>query len=329
MKKSAYKFVFVLAIMVLVGAVSSASAILVGAEIAPPQPPFPTACDQLAITVYGQWSDSCIPDELQVSVVGNHIYFHVFHCTRLDTVCLTVITDWSLTESVGPLLPGHYTVSALLSYYGEGGDEVTLPLSIAEREFDVADPRPVGDFDLDCRVDWTDFAMFVANWLDDSCAEPGWCGGADLDHSGQVGWGDFGIFAAHWLECVSVGCVPEMAWHVEPECAPETAQGQDELSTAEDLDETRFAVTVEEQYIYFEDMIKANCCPGKLELQMTVEGSQIIVLETQEMEGCYCLCDFPATATLGPLADGTYTVEVIDPYGVSVGTVQVTIGGSQ
>ena len=234
----------------------------------------------------------------------------------------TVYPDYSVLSPIVQFdQPGSY-VLRLTAFDGEltAYDELTYVASI---------PPLIGDLNNDGVVDWADFSIFAAHWFDNGCEAPDWCGGADLDKSGQVDWGDFAIFAAHWLECVSVGCVPEMAWHVEPECALGIAQEQDELSTAEDLDATRFTVTVEEQYIHFEDMIKANCCPGKLELQMTVEGSQITILETQEMEGCWCLCDFPATATLGPLADGTYTVEVIDPYGVSLGTVQVTIGQSQ
>ncbi|KKL57283.1 hypothetical protein LCGC14_2236980, partial [marine sediment metagenome] len=98
-----------------------------------------------------------------------------------------------------------------------------------------------------------------------SCAEPDWCSGADLDHSGQVGWGDFGIFAAHWLECAGPGCVPEMTWYVEPECVPEAGQEQGHFFAAED--QTRFTITVEGQYIHFDDMIKANCCKDYFELE--------------------------------------------------------------
>ena len=299
------------------------------AEIAPPQPPFPTVCDQLAITVFGQWGDSCIPEESQVTVVGNHIYFDVIHYTWLDTGCATVMSDWSLTESVGPLLPGHYTVHAVLYQYVEGED-VTLPLLIAEREFDVVDIRLVGDFNQDCWVTWADFSIFASHWLESECDEPDWCDAADMSHNGEVSWADFAIFAEHWLKCAGVGCVPVMAWHVEPECALGIAQGQDEFSTVEDLDETRFTVTVEEQYIHFEDMIEANCCNDGIELEMTVDGNLITVYEIEYLTmPCTCLCDFPAAATLGPFTAGIYTVEVIDPYGVPLGTVQVTIGKSQ
>jgi len=61
---------------------------------------------------------------------------------------------------------------------------------------------------------------------------------------------------------------------------------------------------------------------------MTVEDSIITIYETEYTPGgCYCICDYPVTATLGPFEDGTYTVEVYDNYGNSLGVVEVTIGG--
>ncbi len=71
---------------------------------------------------------------------------------------------------------------------------------------DVNHRHPVGDLSGDCRVNWSDFSIFAAHWLDDLCTGPHWCGGADLDGSGQVDWGDFAIFADHWLECTAPEC---------------------------------------------------------------------------------------------------------------------------
>jgi len=74
-------------------------------------------------------------------------------------------------------------------------------------------------------------------------------------------------------------------------------------------------------------MIRANCCPGELWLEMTVDDYLITIYEFEEMEGCWCICDFPTTATLGPFPDGDYLFEVIEVYGNSLGVVPVTIGG--
>ena len=55
---------------------------------------------------------------------------------------------------------------------------------------------PVGDINLDCRVDLTDFAWFAPNWMDTAC---GVCGGADLTGDGNVRLDDLQEFANNWL----------------------------------------------------------------------------------------------------------------------------------
>ena len=57
-----------------------------------------------------------------------------------------------------------------------------------------------GDFDDDCDVDFIDFDEFASHWPDDGCAEPNWCGGADLTENGFVNTGDLKEFARSWLE---------------------------------------------------------------------------------------------------------------------------------
>jgi len=59
------------------------------------------------------------------------------------------------------------------------------------------------DFDDDCDVDFVDFALFAGHWLQSGCAEPDWCGGADLTReqpSGVVDLSDLLIFVQNWLE---------------------------------------------------------------------------------------------------------------------------------
>ena len=58
------------------------------------------------------------------------------------------------------------------------------------------------DFDGDCDVDLVDFGVFARHWLQDGCAEPDWCGGADLtrdDSPGIVEISDLSEYARHWL----------------------------------------------------------------------------------------------------------------------------------
>jgi hypothetical protein len=91
-------------------------------------------------------------------------------------------------------------------------------------------------------------------------------------------------------------------------------------------DLTRFTVTVEGQYIHFEDMMTANCCPDELGLEITVEDNLITILETEYTPGgCYCICDYPVTATLGPFEPGIYTLEVYETMGGFIGITTVVI----
>ena len=54
------------------------------------------------------------------------------------------------------------------------------------------------DFNRDWNVGLLDLAELTDQWLQ-SCSEPNWCGGADVDHSSTVDFTDFAIFADNWL----------------------------------------------------------------------------------------------------------------------------------
>ena len=72
-------------------------------------------------------------------------------------------------------------------------------------------------------------------------------------------------------------------------------------------------------------MMRANCCPVELEVQMTVEEDLITIYEIEHTPmPCPCMCDFPITATLGPFEPGTYIFEVYQD-GYFIGTTNVTI----
>jgi hypothetical protein len=155
-----------------------------------------------------------------------------------------------------------------------------------------------------------DLGIFVSYWL-----SSGQCIPSDLDRSGSVDFVDYAVFAQYWLYPPPPG---------EPGIEYEISPCQMGLSATEQLDETRFTVTVEGRYIHFEDMMVANCCPDKLELQMTVEGNLITINEVEYLTmPCLCICNYPVTATLGPFEPGTYTLEVYN--GGFVGSTVVTI----
>ena len=55
-----------------------------------------------------------------------------------------------------------------------------------------------GDLNNDCIVNLLDLAGLTDKWLE-SCSEPDWCSGADIDKDGRVGFSDILIIADHWL----------------------------------------------------------------------------------------------------------------------------------
>ncbi len=158
-------------------------------------------------------------------------------------------------------------------------------------------------------VDFNDLALFVGKWLEEEVllAE-------DLDRNGVVNFVDYAIFAQQWL--LYSPAEPGIKYRISP------CEGRG-LSATERLDETRFTVTVVGRYIHFEDMMVANCCPKELWLEMTIEDNLITVVENEWGGVCFCICDYPVTATLGPFEPGTYTLEVYN--GGFIGSVTVTI----
>ena len=55
------------------------------------------------------------------------------------------------------------------------------------------------DFDNECDVDFSDYAVFGLYWLRSDCAGPGWCGGADFNQSQKVDTEDLAVLIGHWL----------------------------------------------------------------------------------------------------------------------------------
>lgn len=55
------------------------------------------------------------------------------------------------------------------------------------------------DFDCDCDVDFSDFAVFASYWLRYDCDEPDWCSGADFDNNHKVDIKDLTVLTENWL----------------------------------------------------------------------------------------------------------------------------------
>ncbi|MHC4343239.1 MAG: right-handed parallel beta-helix repeat-containing protein [Planctomycetota bacterium] len=168
----------------------------------------------------------------------------------------------------------------------------------------------LADLTNDRKVDANDLRVLGDYWL-----EAGQCLPGDLDRSQSVDLIDYAIFA---LQCTGIPIAePSMTYEIG-NC--------DFTATASTAAEPNFSVWVEGRYIHFEDMMYANCCPDELRLENQIIGNQITLYEIGYDGLCDCMCWFPITATLGPFPDGTYTVEVIDNLGQSLGVVEVTVG---
>jgi hypothetical protein len=71
-------------------------------------------------------------------------------------------------------------------------------------------------------------------------------------------------------------------------------------------------------------------CASKLKLDASLSSSEILVKEqiTNPAEVARCTCDYDLSVELKGLADGGYTVKLLDAEGQLVGTASVTIGSS-
>jgi hypothetical protein len=176
----------------------------------------------------------------------------------------------------------------------------------------------IADLNNDDKVGFGDLKLFTNQWQNEQLLLS-----EDLDRNGFVDFTDFAIFGQQWSYPSFLE--PGISYQVE-DCNMEGGENQ---QSAADSNDTRFSVWVEGSYIHFEDLITANCCLDEIELQMTVEDGLITIYEIEHLTTpCFCLCDYPTTATLGPFEDGNYLVEVIDVNGTSLGFVEVTIGQS-
>ena len=279
-------------------------------------PTNPTEFDVIGITVSGEWLNSCVPNVSFVSVTEDSIHFVVFDDYPPGTFCLQVVMGWELTDYVGPLSPGTYTIYAHL--LGDPCSTVSDPYTfVVSGEPQVFAP---GDFDEDGEVNCDDLRVLSLAWLSKS-GDDNWNTDCDIsDPNDEVIDGkDFGVFVMDWEGCGDPPPEAGMSYNIE-DCDPGAK------SIASDKDGLRFSVAAEDNYILFEDMMVANCCSDEQVLEMTVEGNLITLYEIEyTTHWCTCICDYPVTATLGPFGPGTYTLEVYEDWGGFIGSTIVII----
>jgi parallel beta-helix repeat protein len=174
--------------------------------------------------------------------------------------------------------------------------------------------RSIADLTNDWIVDSNDLKVFADYWL-----QTGECIPSDFDRSRSVDFNDFAIFGGQWRW---KGPGPGTTYDIGS-CIPVDFA----LSASVEPDPTRFTVTVDGQYILFEDLMRANCCPEELDVEMTLEADLITIYEIERFFTripCPCICDYPITATFGPFEPGIYILEVYQD-GYFIGTTTITI----
>jgi hypothetical protein len=119
------------------------------------------------------------------TVAGNEIDFSVV-IDPPPGICLTVITPWSLTETLPPLPAGEYSLYAT----GFAGTNQTLP-RVLVGTFTV---YCAGDLNCDGEVDLADLGTLLADF---GCAPPGSCPG-DINGDGHTDLADLGILLANF-----------------------------------------------------------------------------------------------------------------------------------
>ena len=98
-----------------------------------------------------------------------------------------------------PAWGGYDEIVVIPACLSQSGSSFSYTLT-AEVRNDVLKPaRPVGDFDADGDVDFTDFFAF-ANGFGETADQTGFGPAYDLNGDGEVGMDDFFVFASHFGE---------------------------------------------------------------------------------------------------------------------------------
>jgi hypothetical protein len=149
-----------------------------------------------------------------------------------------------------------------------------------------------GDFDMDGDEDGDDLHTLALAWMSSS-GGGNWNPDCDIsDPNDEVIDGkDFGVFAIYW-EGFGGPAKAGMDYQIEA-CDPCDPGAK---AAGPEKNGLRFSATVEGNYICFEDMMYANCCPDEMWLDMEVTDNQITVYEHAEGGLCDCMCNFPVMA---------------------------------
>ncbi len=155
-----------------------------------------------------------------------------------------------------------------------------------------------GDCDRDGDVDLDDLSLLVACMTGPGGGVPYDCDHADLDADGDVDLADFGIFQPQ--------CAPgqtRMGGYGDSDCLPGAREGYPcEVEYVEvEVDGTTVNV-VHRNAGY-------NCCPDDIMVSLTVEGSDLILTETEiATMPCPCMCCYDVSSSIVDVEPGYHLV---------------------
>jgi len=232
---------------------------------------------------------------------------------------------WHFTHSRDGVISCFEGLATDYEFQCESAGDVVIELMDIELEvldtltIHQVEPPP-GDFDADGDEDGDDLRVLALAWMSKS-GDDNWNPDCDIsDPNDEVIDGqDFGVFANYW-EGTGGAAKAGISYQIEDCDLGAKMAGPDKNGL-------RFSATVDGNYIFFEDMMEANCCATEVRLEMMVENNLITLYELEYTPmPCYCICDWPVTATLGPFNTGTYTLEVYEEgWGGFIGSTIVTI----
>ncbi len=126
-------------------------------------------------------------------------------CLNADTNFDHTLTYDELKQYVGGIqfeIPSGSEWRILGEEFGDPAEFEFAPVIMCSTDFNpnFTMVLPTGDLNTDGKVDFIDFSVFAANWLDVDCNQTDRCSGADLDKSRKVDIFDLGVLSEHWLE---------------------------------------------------------------------------------------------------------------------------------
>jgi len=92
-------------------------------------------------------------------------------------------------------------------YFADPDLEAAVQAELGLTDPNTADMLELTDLNGDSIINFEDFAMFSAFWMNQSCDDPNWCMGSDFDASGAVDNNDLLIFCNYWLAEIADPCL--------------------------------------------------------------------------------------------------------------------------